>query len=288
MQKAIQHIKNELKGIYPDNEIQSFTYLLLSNITGFSKIEIILNKNTNFSDVQRAMLNSFLNKLKIHTPIQYIIGKTEFYGFPFLVSDGVLIPRPETEELIEWICESKDKNHEVSMLDIGTGSGCIAVTLARLFPKIRVSAFDISDDALKIATQNAELNKVNVDFQKVDILIADHHTTLSSQWDLIVSNPPYIPKSEKSEIQANVLDHEPHIALFVPDTDPLIFYRKIIEFALKHLKTGGYIFFETHRDWAKEIIKLLEINGFSDVQLRKDLSGNDRMIKAQRQQFLSN
>ncbi len=282
MQQAIQYIKKELASIYPANEIQSFTYILLSHITGYSKVEIIVNKNTIFSDVQRAMLNTFVNKLKIHTPIQYIVGKTEFYGFPFLVSDAVLIPRPETEELIEWIVESCDKDNETHMLDIGTGSGCIAVTLACLFPKAQVIAFDISDEALKIATQNAEVNKVKVIFQKVDILNAEKYSKSDFQWNIIVSNPPYIPKSEQAEIQPNVLDHEPHIALFVPDADPLIFYRKIMEFALKQLKTGGYLFFETHRDWTQEIVKILVVNGFYNVQLRKDLSGNDRMIKAQK------
>lgn len=282
MQKAIQYIKNELKGIYSADEIQSLTYLLLSNITGYTKIEIIVNKNTNFSDVQRAMLNSFVNKLKIHTPIQYIIGKTEFYGLPFLVSDAVLIPRPETEELIEWIIETSDKNTEVNILDIGTGSGCIAVTLAQQFSKAKVTAFDISEVALEVATQNAELNKVKVNFLKVDILNANNYIGSDSQWEIIVSNPPYVPNCEQAEIQPNVLDHEPHIALFVPDADPLIFYRKIMEFALNHLNPGGYLFFETHRDWAKEIVKLLVNNEFCNVQLRKDLSGNDRMIKAQK------
>ncbi len=282
MQQAIQHIKVELNGIFSVDEIQSFTYILLSHITGYSKVEIIVNKNTIFSDVQRAMLNTFVNKLKIHTPIQYIVGKTEFYSFPFLVSDAVLIPRPETEELIEWIVECCDKKNEVHMLDIGTGSGCIAVTLACLFPKAQVTAFDISDDALKIATKNAELNKVKVNFQKVDILNAEKYSKSDFQWDIIVSNPPYIPKSEQAVIQPNVLDHEPHIALFVPDADPLIFYRKIMEFALKQLKKEGYLFFETHRDWAHEIVKLLVDNEFCNVQLRKDLSGNDRMIKAQK------
>lgn len=282
MQKAIQHIKNELNGIYAADEIQSITYILLSHITGYSKVDIIVNKNTIFSDVQRAMLNSFVNKLRIHTPIQYIIGKTEFFGLPFLVSDAVLIPRPETEELIEWITESCDKNNESKILDIGTGSGCIAVSLARLFPKAEVTAFDISDDALKIATQNAELNNVKVNFELVDILNAEDYSKSDSKWDIIVSNPPYVPNAEQSDIQRNVLDHEPHIALFVPDTDPLIFYRRIMEFALKHLKTGAYLFFETHRDWAKEIVKILELNGFYNVQLQKDLSGNDRMIKAQK------
>lgn len=282
MQKAIQHIKNELNGIYATDEIQSFTYILLSHITGYSKVDIIVNKNTIFSDVQRAMLNSFVNKLKIHTPIQYIVGKTEFYGFPFLVTDSVLIPRPETEELIEWITESCVKYNESNLLDVGTGSGCIAVSLAHLFPKAKVTAFDISDDALKIAIRNAELNKVEVTFKIVDILNTEDYSKPDSQWDLIVSNPPYIPNAEQCEIHANVLDHEPHIALFVPDSDPLIFYRKIMKFALIHLKAGGYLFFETHRDWAEDIVKILEVNGFYNVQLRKDLSGNNRMIKAQK------
>ena len=282
MQQAIQYIKNELTSIYPAFEIQGFTYLLLSHITGYSKVEIIVNKNTIFSDVQRVMLNSFVNKLKIHTPIQYIIGKTEFYGLPFLVTDAVLIPRPETEELIEWVVEPSNKKEGIHILDIGTGSGCIAVTLANLFTEATVTAFDISDEALKIATKNAELNNVKINFQRVDILNLDNYFTPDFKWDIIVSNPPYIPNSEQAEMQPNVLEYEPHIALFVPDTDPLIFYRKIMEFALKYLKTDGQLFFETHRDWGHEIVNMLVNNGFYNIQLRKDLSCNDRMIKAQK------
>jgi len=281
MQKAMQFIKTELNGIYPADEIQSFTYLLLMHITGYSKVEIIVNKNTIFSEVQRVMLNSFVNKLKIHTPIQYIMGKTEFYGLEFLVSDAVLIPRPETEELIDWIIETSDKNEPAQLLDIGTGSGCIAVTLCCKLPKAEITAFDISESALKVAIQNAILNNSKVNFQKVDILRAENYN-IDTQWNIIVSNPPYISTNEKAEILPNVLNHEPHIALFVADTDPLIFYRKIIVFALKHLKSEGFLFFEIHRDWGNEIVKILEDNHFYNVELRKDLSANDRMIKAQK------
>ena len=227
------------------------------------------------------MLNSFIEKLKIFTPIQYVLGECEFMGLRFEVDPSVLIPRPETEELVEWILASQNNTNSVSILDIGTGSGCIAVSLKCMLPKAFVTAYDLSNDALALARKNAEINEVTVDFRQQDILQPE---TENGEWDIIVSNPPYIPNAEKVEIQSNVLNFEPHLALFVPDNDPLLFYRKIIEFAAMHLKAGGQLFFEIHRDRGQEVMQLLSEAGFAEIELRKDLSGNDRMLKAEKKE----
>jgi len=223
--------------------------------------------------------------LKKHVPIQYILGETEFYGLPFRVNDSVLIPRPETEELVDWIRSENNRNEALNILDIGTGSGCIAIALKHEFPNAAVEAFDISDKALETARSNAGLNKLDVEFSKVDILnVADQ----SKKWDIIASNPPYIPELEKSEIEANVLEHEPHLALFVPDNDPLLFYRHIALFAKKQLNPNGKLYFEIHRDYGKECMELLASLGFSEIELRKDISGNNRMIRSVISNLFSN
>lgn len=279
MQKAIEHIKNELTGLYPDTEIRSFTYMLISRLTGFSRVEIIVNKNTNFSDEQLTLLDRFLEKLKKYTPIQYIFGECDFMGMKFMVNDAVLIPRPETEELVEWITESGKNDGSVAVLDIGTGSGCIAIGLKSRLADAEVTAYDISAAALDVARKNAELNGLSVHFEQFDILELDKNT---SRWNIIVSNPPYIPENEKSEILPNVLNFEPHVALFVPENDPLLFYRHIIKFAQDHLKPQGQLFFEIHRDRGQQVVSLLTAAGFVSIELRKDLSGNDRMTKARK------
>jgi len=272
MLASIEHIRSELQGLYPDTEIRSFTKLLISKLT-----EIILNKNTIFSAEQRKILDSFIEKLKIHMPIQYILGKTEFYGLEFIVNQSVLIPRPETEELVEWILSSVHDNSNLKLLDIGTGSGCIAISLKNSLPKSQVNAFDISEEALLIAQKNAELNNLKINFEQVDIL---KNLNLNERWDVIVSNPPYIPENEKIEISQNVLDFEPHLALFVPEIDPLLFYKKIADFGKTHLNENGSLFFEIHYTKANQIIELLKSLGYIEIELRKDIFKNDRMIKA--------
>jgi release factor glutamine methyltransferase len=277
MQATIELIRSELQGLYPDTEIRSFTKLLISKLTGFSNTEIILNKNTIFSAEQRKILDSFIEKLKIHMPIQYILGKTEFYGLEFIVNQSVLIPRPETEELVEWILNSIHDNSNLKLLDIGTGSGCIAIGLKNNLTQSQVTAFDISEDALLIAQKNAELNNLKINFEQVDIL---KNLNLNEKWDVIVSNPPYIPENEKIEISQNVLDFEPHLALFVPEIDPLVFYKKIADFGKAHLNENGSLFFEIHYTKANQIIELLKSLGYFEIELRKDIYKNDRMIKA--------
>jgi len=284
MQQYFEYIHTELKDIYPETEIGSIRNLLLSEITGFTRAQLLANKNTKISDNQEFLLKKYVAQLKKHTPIQYVIGQTEFYGLLFKVNSSVLIPRPETEELIEWIQQSLANLGSYQMLDIGTGSGCIAITLKSIFKKSNVSAFDISDEALKTATINAKLNNCEISYHKRDILTFQNSDI---QYDVIVSNPPYIPEYEKSEILPNVLNHEPHLALFVPNNNPLVFYNAIAVFALKNLKTKGLLFFEIHKDFGIQIVELLQKMGFENVILRQDISGNNRMIKAQKNEQLN-
>ena len=278
MQAAIIHIRSELQGLYPDTEIKSFSNLIIEKVSGFSRTEIIVNKNTLFSDEQRHVIENFIEKLKEYVPIQYILGETEFFGLPFHVNESVLIPRPETEELVDWIRNENDRNANPGILDIGTGSGCIAISLKHEFTNATVDAFDISEKALETAQSNATLNKLEVNFSKVDIL---NTPEMEQKWDIIVSNPPYVTELEKSEISPNVLDYEPHLALFVPDNNPLLFYHCIAIFAQQHLKPKGKLYFEINRQFGKATVDLLTAMGFGNVELRKDISGNDRMVRAE-------
>jgi protein-(glutamine-N5) methyltransferase, release factor-specific len=277
MQTAIKYIQSELQGLYPETEIKSFSRLIIEKVTGFSRLDIILNKNTQFSVEQQQKVESFIEKLKNFVPIQYILGETEFYGLMFSVNESVLIPRPETEELVDWIRSENTGASKLKILDIGTGSGCIAISLKYEFSDAIIEAFDISDEALATARANAVRNRLDVNFSKVDILECQHFTR---KWDIIVSNPPYVLENEKAEILPNVLDNEPHLALFVPDNDPLLFYRKIAEFAKNHLTEKGKVYFEINRQFGQETVDLLTELGFRDIKLRKDIAGNDRMIRA--------
>ncbi|NDP20066.1 MAG: peptide chain release factor N(5)-glutamine methyltransferase [Paludibacter sp.] len=277
MQNVIQHIQSELRGHYPENEIKSFCNLIIQKLTGFSRIEILVNKNTNFSVEKQQDVEKIIEKLKKQVPIQYILGETDFYGHTFNVNESVLIPRPETEELVDWIQKDNSSNQIKNILDIGTGSGCIAISLKHIFTNAVVDAFDISETALVTAKSNARRNKVNINFIKADILNAPK---FNKKWDIIVSNPPYVTEFEKNEILPNVLEHEPHLALFVPDNDPLLFYRNIAKFAQEYLGQNGKLYFEINREFGMDCMNLLTNMGFSDVELRKDISGNDRMIRA--------
>ncbi|MFZ4725574.1 MAG: peptide chain release factor N(5)-glutamine methyltransferase [Paludibacter sp.] len=276
MQAFIKQIQSELQGYYPETEIRSFSYLIIEKLTSLSRTQIFVNKYTTFSDEQSKLAESFIIKLKKSVPIQYILGETEFYGLNFNVNEFVLIPRPETEELVEWVRNENDKKSNLNILDIGTGSGCIAISLKNEFQNADIDAFDISDAALEIAKSNSKRNNLDVNFSNVDILNA---LDFNRKWDIIVSNPPYISENEKGEILPNVLEHEPHLALFVPDNDPLIFYRHIAQFAMKHLSQNGKLYFEIHREAGLRCTNLLVEQGFINIELRKDISGNDRMIR---------
>ena len=229
-----------------------------------------------------------LKALKNHEPIQYIIGQTEFYGLPFYVNENTLIPRPETEELVELILsnttannhlELVEVNNQFNILDIGTGTGCIAISLAKQLPNANVSAIDVSAKALEMANKNAQLNQVDINFIENDILkICNSELDSATKFDIIVSNPPYVRQLEKQQMQDNVLNHEPHLALFVEDENPLIFYRAITQFATKNLKPNGELYFEINEYLGKEMMALLEAFGFKNIQLKQDLFGKDRMI----------
>lgn len=277
MQQAFEYIRSELKTIYSGNELENIAKIVISEITGFSSTQIILNKNTKISDKQHTILKNFVEELKNHKPVQYVIGETEFYGLRIKVNSNVLIPRPETEELVEWIEKTVDPKTNFNILDIGTGSGCIAITLKSLFQNHNIAALDVSEAALDIAKQNAALNNCDVEFLHQDIF---SFTDTHRKWNIIVSNPPYIPESEKKEIKPNVLEFEPTKALFVPDNDPLVFYKTIVLFATQHLCEGGMLFFEIHRNFGTQIVELLKQYAFTNVILRKDMFGNDRMIMA--------
>ncbi|MDD3079612.1 MAG: peptide chain release factor N(5)-glutamine methyltransferase [Paludibacter sp.] len=277
MQDAIDYIAVELNGLYPEEEIRGITKILLSEVTGFSFSQLIINKNTKISDEQNFLFCSFVEKLKNFEPLQYILGKTEFMGLNFIVNPSVLIPRPETEELVEWILNDLAAGKYKKVLDIGTGSGCIPVALKKNVPDALVAGVDVSEDALDVAKQNARINGVDVNFNVMDILLAED---VGAEYDIIVSNPPYIPERDKAEMHPNVLDYEPHLALFVPDDDPLKFYKAIADFAKKYLAENGQLYFEIHRDFGLAVKSMLLEKGFGNIELRRDLSGNDRMIKA--------
>jgi release factor glutamine methyltransferase len=282
---------SEITSVYEENEAKSIIYLLLEYELNLSKTDIFLDKNIS----QEFDFQKVINRIKAQEPIQYIIGETEFYGRKFKVTPDTLIPRPETEELVQLIIappapdggafESKVRvlaspsgAGGATLLDTGTGSGCIAISLACELPDAQVYAYDISEEALKIAKQNADVNKANVIFEKVDIL--EPFTVQHSPFTVIVSNPPYVMNSEKAEMERNVLDYEPHLALFVEDNDPLIFYQKIAEFASKNLINNGLCVVEINQSFGLETAELFWNQGFRKVEVVKDMFGKDRMVKA--------
>ncbi|AOW11183.1 peptide chain release factor N(5)-glutamine methyltransferase [Flavobacterium gilvum] len=268
----------ELASIYDEGEAESFFYLILEEKQQLKRVDLALKPDLVLSDEEIQVWNSILEQLKLEIPIQYLLGKTSFYGLEFEVNSTVLIPRPETEELVDWIIESqksKDKSQNLKILDIGTGSGCIAVSLAKNLPNAKVFAIDVSEKALATAKKNAESNSVDVTFMEQNIL---ETTDLGQEFDIIVSNPPYVRNLEKEEIKKNVLDNEPHLALFVDDNDALLFYRKIAELAQKNLSVSGELYFEINQYLGEEMVDLLEKMNFKNIELRKDIYGNDRMI----------
>ncbi|MBS7254320.1 peptide chain release factor N(5)-glutamine methyltransferase [Flavobacterium branchiicola] len=278
-QYRTQFIK-ELSPFYDAYEAESFFYLILEDKHKLRQIDLALNHELNFAENDFVVWNSLLAQLKKEVPIQYLLGKTSFYGLDFEVNENVLIPRPETEELVDWIInENKgiDKSKEIKILDIGTGSGCIAISLAKNLPNAKVYAIDVSKKALETAKLNAINNKVEVTFMLKDVLQLE---VLKSDYDIIVSNPPYVRNLEKVEIKKNVLDYEPHLALFVEDNNALIFYKKIAELAKKNLLENGQLYFEINQYLGSETKEMLEKMDFKNTELRKDIYDNDRMIKS--------
>ncbi|WP_396175375.1 peptide chain release factor N(5)-glutamine methyltransferase [Flavobacterium sp.] len=311
----------ELSSLYDEKEIESFFYLILENFHQIKRIDLALNPQMRMNDKQLLHWESILSDLKKQKPIQYILGETEFYGLPFLVNENTLIPRPETEELVELIIKQNSKseippepkvngaklNSKLKILDIGTGSGSIAIALKKDLPNSEVFAIDISEEALETAKKNAQINQVEIHFIQADILkinnleqlpssnsqlptsnsqlptsnfqLPTSNSQLPTTFDIIVSNPPYVRILEKQEINPNVLEYEPHLALFVEDEDALLFYRKIAQLALKSLTPNGKLYFEINQYLGIETLELIKSFGFKNVVLHKDIYGNDRMIE---------
>ncbi|KAB1159555.1 peptide chain release factor N(5)-glutamine methyltransferase [Tenacibaculum aiptasiae] len=277
------YFSKQLSFIYPKTEIDTFFTYLVEEYLELQKIDIIMKPDFEIPTEKEAVLNNALERLLNEEPIQYIIGHTEFFGLPFKVNNHTLIPRPETEELVEWIIQEVnsmrkefDSDKKLSILDIGTGSGCIPISLKKNLSNVDVTSIDISEKALETAKQNAKLNQVDVEFIEKDIL---NTNSLPKQYDIIVSNPPYVRNLEKVEIKNNVLQNEPHLALFVDDDNPLVFYEKIADLAKIHLTDNGLLFFEINQYLGQETLKMLEDKKFTTNELRKDIFNNDRMIK---------
>jgi release factor glutamine methyltransferase len=276
MQQYTQHIRRELNRLYTSSEIAVLTRLIVEELLGEQNVLITYDKINHLSRLQIEKMDDILSRLKNGEPYQYVFGKTEFYGRIFRVTGDVLIPRPETEELVEWIV-SEPYDGTRLILDIGTGSGCIAITLAREIAHARVDAWDISEKALEIAAENAAWNSAEVRFLRADIFQTPPRC---GKFNLIVSNPPYVTESEKKQMERNVVDFEPHEALFVPDNRPLLFYERITSLAGELLEDEGRLYFEINRNMAEPVAGLLCDAGFHAVEIKNDISGNPRMIRA--------
>lgn len=279
MHPVYQHIKKELSPFYAEGEASAMAKWISSDILHLSTMELYTGKDMNFSTKEWKEVEDILARLKQREPLQYILQEAPFCGLSFHVEKGVLIPRPETEEVVEWIVSDYQKAGKVRILDIGTGSGCIPVTLAERLPEAEVASCDVSAEALRVAAVNVKRYGDKVTLFQTDIL---QDELPDCRVDVVVSNPPYITDSERKDMEENVLGWEPELALFVPDTDPLRFYRRIARKGLGWLTEGGALYFEINRAYGAETVRMLEACGYRDIALRKDLSGNDRMIKAVR------
>ena len=275
MKRIITRIKKGLSSNYSAGEISALTRIIAIELLDIPQMTFFLKDDVTLTAGQEALLDNAITRLQKQEPIQYILGYSDFCGLKFKVTPATLIPRPETSELVEWIVSEANSNE--SILDIGTGSGCIAISLAHKLPQSKVTAWDISPDALAVATENSKANGCAVEFEEIDILA---YKPTGELFDIIVSNPPYIKENEKAEMHSNVLDWEPHTALFVPDNDPLLFYRTIAEKGLVLLKPGGKLYFEINRAHGKETVEMLKSLGYTGIELRKDFADNDRMIRA--------
>jgi len=277
----VAEIHQQLAGLYPVTEAESFIRIFFRHYLNLSPAQIHLSMDNELPDAIGQQIRTAIDELKKYRPIQYILGETEFYGLSFVVTPDVLIPRPETEELVDWIGHEYNRDAILSIIDVGTGSGCIAVTLAANFPNANVWAVDISDAALAVAQQNALNNNVAVKFFREDVLKDTLMGFEPGSLDIVASNPPYVTPSEKRKMQPNVLEYEPHTALFTPGDDPLIFYKRIAEFGVNTLKKKGKIFFETNEAFSEEVADILKQYGYSDIVSRKDINGKWRMVSAQ-------
>lgn len=278
MKAGIASIKKELTGIYSKEEIESLIFLIFENLMGYTRTRFLLAKDEILKPEDLEEINKIVARLKNHEPIQYILGQTEFYGLPFYTVPEVLIPRPETEELVQWIIQ-ENKFTKPTILDIGTGTGCIPVSLKKNIENAIVFACDISPICIETARRNAQLNNCEISVFEYDIFTPTSEMNIPEP-DIIVSNPPYVRYSEKLQMEKNVLAFEPELALFVSDENPLIYYRRIAEFALDHLKDNGLLYFEINESFGLECKEMLRKMNFTSIALKKDIHGKDRMIRS--------
>jgi release factor glutamine methyltransferase len=277
---AYDEFKGNLTNIYSSSEADAIASLVLTDLTGLNKARLKAFTDTELSTEQSQKLATILQELRTGKPVQYILGHTEFYGLNFLVNPAVLIPRPETEELVEWILQTIPSSVDINILDIGTGSGCIPIVLKLHLTNNKLFAIDISPDALQTAKRNAELNKTDITFVEADALHLNESVIAEQQYGVIVSNPPYVTMVDKQQMHHNVTGFEPHTALFVPNENPLLFYVAIADFAAGHLNKDGYLFFEINESYGAETVEMLVAKGFTQIELRQDMAGKDRMIRA--------
>ncbi|MDR1646053.1 MAG: peptide chain release factor N(5)-glutamine methyltransferase [Tannerellaceae bacterium] len=280
MIETITYIHHSLKDVYPPEEIRSFTRLIMEHVCGIQPYQLLMGKGKELSGMEAHTVREMAERLRQGEPVQYVVGQTSFCGLTFRVDQRALIPRPETEELVACILKDYE-GKKARILDIGTGSGCIAVTLARKLPGSEVTAIDVSEDALNLARENAQINEASVSFLRTDILDRRQDGKVGGPFDLIVSNPPYVRESEKAGMERNVLLYEPAQALFVPDDDPMVFYRAIARFAGGRLQENGSLYFEINAQLGRETLNILAAEGYAKQELIRDLSGKDRIIKAQ-------
>jgi release factor glutamine methyltransferase len=292
--EAEEYVNQELNEIYGLEEAANIRDLVIEHATGLSKTKKVFTRQEDLSKEAIEQMMKALERLKRHEPIQYVMNKCWFYGLELYVDSNVLIPRPETEELVKWIVDDvrasgknvfvrrpaeADETTKLKILDVGSGSGCIALALKNTMPKAEVWGCDVSDESLNVARRNGSQLDIRVDFQAVDFL-DERQQILLPTVDIVVSNPPYVPLKDKDQMHPNVVEHEPQTALFVTDNEPLIFYRALAQFGTKRLYENGSIYMETHEDHGKDVVKLFENAGYTRVELRKDMQGKDRMVRA--------
>ncbi len=275
------YFNRSLSSQFSENEIKLMLKVFVMKRMNLSQTDYLLAKDLRFSESDLLHFRSCMKRLQANEPFQYIVGSTEFYGLELLCDKRALIPRPETEELVDWIVESADRNASMNIIDICSGSGCIAFALKSVLKDAKVEAWELSDEALGLIEENTNFTGLEVHRMKMDAL-SQNYPAPDDNYEVIVSNPPYIPNSDRGRMHVNVLDHEPEMALFVEDDDPFIFYQRIAEEAMDLLKVNGCLYFEIHEDYGEEMIQLLSSCGFVNIELRKDLQGRSRMIRGQR------
>ena len=290
LKDIISFFKQELKGLYDERELRSIIFIVMEEFTGYSSSQLLTNEDQTVSESTLLKINFAIKDLKVYKPLQYILGYATFYDLKIKVTSDVMIPRPETEELVKWVIDDNkyargikadDAPKIIKLLDIGTGSGCISIAIKKNIPEISIKAIDISEHALKVAKKNAELNKVEINFFQHDIFDKNLYG-FKFKIDIIVSNPPYVREWEKALMSPNILDYEPELALFVKDEQALVYYEAIANFALLRLKPNGHIYLEVNEALALETSEIFILKGFKKIKIRQDIHGKDRMLKISR------